>query len=444
MQITIFSGFSKEANSTKQPSGGTAVSCVLKENVSVVHPVFILERTDTSINYIQWGSRYYFVDDIIFLSNTTIELHCTVDVLATYKIQIGTSSQYVVRSASQFDTYCMDGLYPVQNKESDSLTSLIDINFLDQTGCYVVGIIGDSGQGVSYYSMTVSTFRSFMSVLFGGTWLDAPTTEISLELQKELVNPFQFIASVQWFPFSIGGTSKAVRFGYWNSGIIAEEISESNRIVSYTQQFALPSHPQISRGKYLNGSPFTRHTCYFYVWGSFPIDPNYFIDNSAVVFSLRIDLFTGAGILSITNSNGNCIYRNNAQVGVPIQISQVTQNLVQTGVGIIDFAKNLVSGNVLGATAGIMNAVQGLSPQVQTAGAMGSKANYSIAPYIISTFYSLVDEDNSRNGRPLMKQKTINTLSGYIQVENPDVDIVGTVWEKDQIMEYMMNGFYYE
>ena len=43
-----------------------------------------------------------------------------------------------------------------------------------------------------------------------------------------------------------------------------------------------------------------------------------------------------------------------------------------------------------------------------------------------------------------MQRKVINTLSGFIMAENPDVDIVGTVAEKDEIVSYIQSGFYYE
>lgn len=444
MQITIFSNFSKEDNSTKQPSGGTSVTCTLKQDCSVIHPVFILDTAGLDTNYVQWGNRYYFVDDVISIRNSTVELHCTVDPMATWKTQIGASSQYVTRSASQKDTYCVDGMYPVQNKSSVTLTNLSSINFIDQSGSYVVGVISDSGSGVEFYNMLPATFSQFMGVLFGGSWLDAPITELSLELQKELVNPFQYITSVQWFPFLIGGSSKSVKFGYWDSGVIAEAIGESVRNKHYVKEFTLPTHPQVARGLYMNGSPFTRHDLFFYVWGSTPIDPMYFIDSQTIVITVDIDTYTGVGVLSVTNANGAYINKLTAQCGVPIQISQVTQNLIQTSTGVMGFASGLISGSMVGAMSGIMSAIEGLSPQVQTAGAQGTKAGYSFAPYIRSTFYYCVNDDNTRNGRPLMQNKTINTLSGFIQVENPDVDIPATTEERTKIVEYMKTGFYYE
>lgn len=444
MQIVLYSGFSKEANSTKQPSGGTPVNCVLKENTSVVHPVFILQSADFTINYLSWGSRYYFVDDIVALTNDMLELHCTVDVLATYKDSIGSSSQYVTRSASQSDPYCIDMLYPTQNKCTTENTQITGLG-TSSSGCYVVGVISDAGQGIKYYSMTASTFASFMAFMFGGSWLDAPVTEVSVELQKELVNPFQYIASIQWFPFLIGGTSEYVKFGYWTSTVIAEHINPSNRTKQIITSITLPRHPQAStRGAYLNGSPYTRHMVHLGVWGSFPLDATYFVESGNCAININIDLYTGVGVLIMTAPSGYTINKLTAQCGVPLQISQVTQNLVQTSMGVLGMIGSAVSGNLMGFASGIANAIESLAPQVQTQGAQGSNVGWTIAPYVVSTFYPLVEEDNTHNGRPLMQRKTISSLSGYIKVENPDVDIVGTVYEKDQIMGYMTGGFYYE
>ena len=446
MQIVLYTGFSKEANSTKRPSGGTTVSCVLKENTSVVHPVFILNSANFSINYLSWGNRYYFVDDIVAISNDMLELHCTVDVLATYKDSIGSSSQYVTRSASASDPYCIDMLYPSQNKAETAITQITGLNIVSGSGTYVVGVITNTGQGITYYSMTESTFASFMAFLFGGSWLDAPVTEVSVELQKELVNPFQYIASVQWLPFiTIGGTSEYIKFGYWTSTVIAEKISSANRVKTFSTSVTIPEHPQSStRGKYLNGSPYTRRLVHLYVWGSFPLDATYYVDSQTFAVNIKVDVFTGVGVLQVTDPEGYTIHKASAQCGVPLQISQVTQNLIQTSMGVLGMVGSAVSGNLMGFASGIVDAVNSLAPQVQTEGAQGSTVGWEIAPYIVSTFYPLVEEDNTHNGRPLMQRKTINTLSGYIKVENPDVDIVGTVYEKDQIVNYMIGGFYYE
>ena len=94
--------FSKIQNSTAQPSGaGTQHTVYLKGPCSVMAPVFLIEGIDTSLNYCEWNGRYYFVTDMILSNNSIYEVRCSVDALATWKTEIGTSSQYILRSASE-------------------------------------------------------------------------------------------------------------------------------------------------------------------------------------------------------------------------------------------------------------------------------------------------------------------------------------------------------
>ena len=119
MQVTFYSSFSKKINSTKVPSGtgteaGTTKTVVLKNPTSVLSPVFILTGYDLSYNFVKWGSRYYFVNDIIIVHNDVAEYHCSTDVLATYKTVIGASTQYVTRAASAAVSAINDAIYPTK------------------------------------------------------------------------------------------------------------------------------------------------------------------------------------------------------------------------------------------------------------------------------------------------------------------------------------------
>lgn len=459
MQILLFSGFSKEENSTKQPSGGTAVTCYLKDNTSVVHPVFVLDRTDFSINYVQWGSRYYFVDDIVSIRNTTIELHCTVDPLATFKTQIGNSSQYVLRSASQYDEAIIDNLYPARVMETVEDT-VIDLNLTSAlaTSNYVVGIINkasDASGGITYYAMTPAMFKDLLDYLYGGAWLDAPTSEISIELQKELVNPFQYIAFVMSFPYDVvsGLTQKEVKFGYWASGVFAGVITPESRYINIISGTTVPDHPQAStRGIYMNASPYTRRILHCYGFGDIMLDSIDFIHSKQITLSLQIDKFNGTGKLEISNNGDQNIHRTLfGQIGISVPISQMTANVHGNPVSMIlneiktetaSFGQRMQRRSE--GLSGVGNAVSSLLPSVQSQGTQGSGVYYTHAPHLTSKFMNLVSIDVEHNGRPLMQTKVINTLSGYIKVENADVDITGTTWEKEKIVSHMENGFYYE
>ena len=101
MNITCYSGFSKKPNSTKQPSGGTSKSVVLKQPTSVLNPVFLIEDYNLSWNYIKWGVRYYYVDDIVIVHNNIAEYHCSTDAMATFKRSMSPSSIATQKTTSR-------------------------------------------------------------------------------------------------------------------------------------------------------------------------------------------------------------------------------------------------------------------------------------------------------------------------------------------------------
>ena len=47
-------------------------------------------------NYASYGSRYYWVDDVIQVTNTISEVHCHLDPLATFKSAINNTSALVI------------------------------------------------------------------------------------------------------------------------------------------------------------------------------------------------------------------------------------------------------------------------------------------------------------------------------------------------------------
>lgn len=439
--------FNKKLNSTKQPSGsGTSVSAVMKDNTSVLNPHFILKDFNTSWNYIKWGSRYYFVDDIVLLSNSHAEYVCRTDVLATFKTTIGSSSQYVLRAAGEYSPYIVDTKYPAKASATLSQTLLSGLA-VDSTGIYVIGIISEntSGNAVSYYTLGASNFAQLMAALFDVSYLNAQ--DISTELQKELVNPMQYVTSCYWFPFTAqqaAGNMAQIKFGWWDSGIYGGLLDESGRIVSLDATFSLPGHPQAaSRGVYLNDAPYTRHTLNCYTFGSIPIDPAPFTDGSAGAIEIDVDLFTGISQMYVA-CNGSRLFTTVSQFGVPIQLAQSQGNIVSGALSALGGAVGLAYGNVVGFAQGIASAVEAAMPQVQSQGANGSKVAFLQTPNIVSQFRQLVDEDNAQIGRPLCKMKTINTLLGYILCEEADLDFAGSASEKEQVMNYMNSGFYYE
>lgn len=471
MQIKCFSNFSKKQNSTKQPTGGTTFTCTLKEPTSLIHPVFVLVTSNAAFNYIQWGSRYYFVDDVILTHNNYTEYHCTVDALASWKTNIGSLSEFVTRSASSYNPSLQDSLYPTR---SDVLTTSTNItgfsDFINGYGTFVIGVVGSlsagSGGAIAFYALSAAQFANLINYMFSTAWLDGTMTDMTLATQKELINPFQYITSAYWYPFSItSGTTDSIKFGWWDSGINGKLLGEDDREYRRTGTVTLPAHPEAStRGNYLNCSPYTKRTAYVFTFGEIPLDTSVFHTLLTPVLQIDVDLFTGAGKLAISivrsgSSDSECIARRYAQVGVQIQIAQMTQAPMQSAVSVVGGGLSLAGGllsmlfgggamgaasGILGAASGIGNAIESAFPQCSVSGSTGTMVDYFSAPKVTSYFYYQTPMDVVHNGRPLCQEKVINTLSGYIKTENAEVDIPATQEERNLIAQYMNSGFYYE
>ena len=443
--------FSKKLNSTKQPLGsGTTVSAALKDNTSVLNPTFILKTFDTSKNYIVWGNRYYFVDDIVIISNDHAEYVCRTDVLATYKTVIGTSSQYVVRAASAYDGKIVDMIYPAKADVDYQITNLTQISSAMDTvdGCFILGIKNKySTAGAAFYALTESEFLTFLAYLYSDLWLDA--TDISSALQKMLIDPFDYIVSCNWFPIKVadipGTAGSQLWFGYWQAtGCTGKKIANSGRIKSFTHSGTLPDHPQLTRGSYLNSAHYTQLMVDLYAFGRFMLNPDKFLTSRSFSVLISFDLYTGTGTCKVESTEGP-VYMASATCCVPVQISQVKNDLIRPLISSASAGVALATQNYIGAAASIADAVTSGFPQIESQGAIGSVTAYAYNPPKIGAFfYKIVDEDLAQIGRPLCQVKTISTLSGYIKCEEADLDSAGSATEKEMIISYMNSGFYYE
>lgn len=444
--VTFYNGFKKAINSTKRPTGGSSTNVKLKGGCSVIHPVFKLNRNSEGINFVKWGSNYYFVDDIAHLVNDEIEVSCTRDPMATFKEDIGGSTQYVTRSASTFDGNVQDTRYPTLANPTTSYKPLTVLNSAFNQGGYIVGVISNSGEGVTYYRLSRNDLHRLLNYMFSDAWLTAD--DIGVALQKELINPFQYISSIMWFPFLEGGGGSfddEISFGFWgDTNCYGHIITDSNRSHIASDSINVNRHPQAAtRGNYLNGAPYTRIMLEAFCFGTIPIDANYLVNDDSLTVRILTDLYTGVGELIVSNS-GHVICKQTAQVGVPIQISQITQPVLQPVLSAIGAVGSFATKNFVGGAQGIGDTIKSALPQVQTSGSMGSKVAYVRPAGVYTQFYNIADEDNATIGRPLCKPRTISSLSGYIECDNVDLVTSATPSEKETIINYMQTGFFYE
>ena len=158
---------SKRINSTSQQfASSTTLACRLKEPCSMQSPIFQVQGLTKGqlFNYCQFDSRYYWVDDVVYLTNNIQEVHCHLDPLATYKTAIENTYAYVTYGDSTHSS----GLVDDQRFGPDAKIN----DGIDRTGMFIMGFdttswsvamtvnaaynLGENG--VVTYFMNYSTF----------------------------------------------------------------------------------------------------------------------------------------------------------------------------------------------------------------------------------------------------------------------------------------------
>ena len=467
-----FWNFSKKRNSTKQPTTGTGTQYTgveLKDDCSILNPVIrvrvagIPVPTVAPVNtftyaYIAKFQRYYFISDWVYTPGIW-EAHLTLDVLASHKTEIGSTSAYVERSSSQYDGSIIDKVYPA-NTDYVINTAQLNFPYMDiapSGGAYIVGIINaaaNTAGAVTYYAMNQTQLMSLLSYMFGNDiWNSSSITDVSQGLFKSMFNPIQYIASCMWLPFSIstfGSTDTTVYLGYYNTGVTAKAMTSLAHRGFITG--TIPSHPQAStRGDYLNYAPYTDVTLYLSPFGAIPIDTAFLKAGRYLYCPCWVDHITGEATLrvsvgpSATPSEFNICAERSAKMGTSIQLSQVLADYSHS----IQTLQSGFSGGIAGAIMGAIGATVQSSldskfPSVSSSGSNGGFMITLLPGMIVAKHTKIVDGDNTDLGRPLMTTKTINTLSGFIKCGEAHFTSPCLASEREQIEQLMMSGFFYE
>ena len=469
MQIYLYK-FNKRPNSTAQPlpTAGKAFTVQIKDECSFITPVLRFSPDNlvsgvfspVAYNYVQiaYWQRFYYITDWQYI-NGSWEATLSVDVLASFKTEIGTTSAYVVRAAGASDGSIIDTNYPAKTnydiRKINVATSWYGV--APSEGSYILGCINYNNGGkvgaISYYALNSTQLAALLNYLFTDSiFYTSNISEIGAGLFKSMFNPFQYIVSCIWFPFtaaSFGSASDNVKVGYWDTGVSATVVSALAQKTYVTA--TIPDHPQLSRGSYLNYAPYSRLTLYVPPFGSIPIDTNYRSLGNYLYCAVFIDHITGQATIRVSICQDsshldeyNVVTERSSMMGVPIQLAQLMPDYVQTLQSGISAVGNAVSFNITGALSEVVSAVQSQMPKVTTLGSNGSYIEVLQYPVLTVEFLQLVDEDNTEFGRPLCQVKTINTLAGFIRCGEDDHAFSATKTETDEINRFLKSGFFYE
>ena len=474
--------FHKRKNSTKRPSGdGTIFRITLKDPSSILNPLIMLECSNPrayNYCYIPEFDRWYFVTDWTSDHGFWIA-SCSVDVLASWRTSIRSSRQYVLRSGSTYDGNIADPLYPGTDKivsTTETFTGDEEI-FKQSEFSYVIGVVNgtpdaDRIGGVTYYILTEIELKSLMNALLGdasylgdnGTF---PTLfGITKEVMQALVNPMQYIVESYLLPYNIALASQEyLTVGWWTlPGFestkvrCAQAINAKGRYLVRSFDHTLLTHPQHTRGAYMNGSPFTERTLYAQVFGDIPFDCNQLaVGNTDIHVAVWGDIYGDCELIITGKQNGNVICKRQANVASPFKISQMYQdrigmakNAIQQVTSGAGFALGMLKSDDMGISAGggyagaCLDSLSASFPLMAAEGNRGSIYGINTDWQLVNKFTYCVDDDYSQRGRPLCQDKTLSDLSGYVQILDPDIEFACYDSEYDQIAQFMTSGFFLE
>lgn len=440
----LFYNLSKRENSTLRPSGaGDSRSVLLKEGTSIYNPTFIMADDVTEYNYCRWGVRYYYIRDIVVAKNQRFEVECALDVLATFKEEIGNVSAFSLYASSGFN----DGI-------PDDRLSTVDTATVQSSN---LGLF-DSGAGDGTYILQYATSASTKGPC-GILWLsDSDAKVVSAALNetgfnefldnfaKQLVGAYDALISCRYVPLNwyalgtSGGTKSVVLAGYATSA--AGKVPSD--VVTYTGSISIPW--QFS--DFRNLSPYTSLLLYLPGYGFLEINPADVIGKSSLAIRATCDGITGDVFYIVDN-----IARCSTNISSPIAIGTTGTNSFGVAGGLVSAGANLLGGNYMGATADLFGAA--LASVQRTVGVCGSNGGLAGVFANVGTsgmtvrLYSICHNtsDNpadmaSSHGRPVRAVQGV--VSGYNQFVNASVSCNAPDVIKSQINGMLNGGFFYE
>lgn len=447
-----------------------------QSTVSVTDSAITGARPNYNYAYISsFGGRYYFIRDISYeLGEWVLSLEC--DVLASFKTSIGNSSQYVLRSASAYDEYIVDALYPAKTPP-DVTTDPQAVGVMSQKGTYILGVAGQGGVdsakgGVTYYALSPAQMNTFQTYLhqnaFSAAMAGQYAAALAIAVQdvvESFTHIFEYIRSCIWIPISyLPGSATPIyvgEFTFVDSGgayvIYGHELDDVN--TNFTISHTVPAHPQAAtEGAWLNSRPFKHMTLTAPGLGSIDLSPDVFRTGDTVDLWCDLSLIDGsiqADLYRNLSSDGRYLGRYTGSLGVQIPLSQMANDPLAFLTSVHSAVQTFNSqfdtnpiGAVLGAAGQLVSAASAICPQpaqLTPAGSGYHVSGDSTKSRLTTYCYRIVDTDNTSHGRPLCQVKTINTLSGYVLCENAEIAIAtATADECDKIINFLNGGFYYE
>ena len=483
MNATFYT-FAKKENSTKRPASGsgTQYGIYLKDATGILSPQIEIHYSGagdpSAFNYAYIGDfeRYYFVREWTYNKGIwTAQLE--VDALASWKDFIGASTLYVTRAAAAWNNRVVDNLFPMiepckmigQMYQSPWTGNDLVVGAI---GC--ANTLGAQARGaVNYYALddVQTAFLCFYlmhlpEVGTGASYIQQLETFLGNALSESVkaqLDPIKYLTYAHRYPFNITQSyemTSEIDIGKFALTGFAQ--GTVRRLTDIAVQVLgpisvpVPQHPQAAtRGQYLNTAPYSQYILDFPPFGRFDMDGAKMIGATGLECTVFVDLVTSAAVLEVRAvfGDGTSTYMGtfNGSVGADLQLAQITTDYLGAAVsGLKDgLGSPLMAVPYVGAVlAGIHAAGTTLSNinwELSTTGANGTYLPYFLHdPMLQMYYYEVADDDVDHHGKPVMQDKVIGSLSGYVQCLDGDIELPSTQQERETIAGYLTGGFFYE
>lgn len=463
MIVTFYKNFSKRINSTLRPTGGTDLTCYMKDDCSVLSPVFLIDGIDLGYNYCKFNDRYYFITDITLSNNNIYEISCSVDVLATYKTSIGAYTAFVERAASSYDTLVTDNLVTSSNNITAMNTTTV--NMPTASGdIFMVPLFGRDGvlqyiftslRDASVFFNTGDTMTIDGDSLTASDWLYAIKNAGWVFAGSDVTSYMGDMVYMPYLPPTSGaqyiGTND-IAFGFtkfsYNNPAGVYKFNVLNPNINYYKFTGILTDPgNIYSDFRAYDNRFSQYKIYLPGCGVYDINAGD-AGKKDLKVDVTMDWLTTAVTYRIYHDSGSNVaqFEGKFGCGVPamgakLDVFGILQDTA-TGVGAV------MKEDAMGAVKSVVSAAQkSFEPQVnaRSSGA-GNGATLKNFPHILYTCKNFESKDlpTTVAGRPLYQNVNISTLSGFVRCGAASVAISGFDSEREQVNNYLNSGFYYE
>ena len=459
--------FSKRKNSTKQPTGTAATKTVrLKEGTSLESPVFVLDGQIHGYNYAQFGAVYYYIDDVVIAKNQITELHCSRDLLATFKAAIQASSQFVLYYTHSNSEIADRRLSVKASQLTQKNTG--SFGFLGKNYCYVLTVIGKdstesfvltpsqiAGLYAQDYQDVFDASINALTPVSGSTPADAIIDLVRWwsDFLKSAAGSYNYAGSISEnikscmiLPVAagaIGGTPNVdVYIGAVDTMIDGFKVTD--RVFTDSATVSIPW--QASDWRRLE--PYHELFLYIPAIGLIRLSASDLIGETTLTVNVTMDVLSGDAIFEVLTAT-KCVYYGTTNLGTPYALGSSQTSGLQAANALVG-AAGLITGNPTALFAGALGIANDLQP---TPTCIGSNAGGAILGinaddiYCISVFHDTTVSPSSVSavqGTPYNGVMSLSGVSGYVQCMNAAVDMAGLGNDKDIVNNYLNGGIYIE